>query len=153
MSDFGLISFFTANTNSICRYNVCYNAYSPIGDARGIFGDDGCRNLNTYGNLTFNNKTYGVDVRYVSSVTNSNYGNILKNNIILDRYRFEGSGDSSPYVTPITNNNLYITKVVNDVDVVGVDTYATQYNYSDNYVYINQDIAFDLPQFIRAFIK
>lgn len=142
LSDFGLISFFTKNDNSICRYNVCYNSYSPIGEARGIFGDDGCRGLTLKGNLTFMNKTYGIDVRYVNDSEGlSNSGNIAENNIVTDKFRFQGkSTENAEYVKPIFKNNIYNELIYSDIDIQETNTLVQFYSYN-NKVYTKSKIS------------
>lgn len=156
LSDFGLISFFTKNDNSICRYNVCYNAYSPVGEARGIFGDDGCRGLTLIGNLTFMNKTYGIDVRFVKNMPLSNSGNVAYYNIVTDKFRFEGGAIQDGYVVPIFKENLYNYLTAKNIDIQQGNTLIEGNAYND-IVYIqtkmsNLNFIKSIPSFVLKHI-
>ncbi len=85
--------------NCIIRYNVIDNL-SGTGANRGIFLDDGGKNLVIYGNLVMNtHNCYDIDLRlcrtYAKQLPDHNTNNIVFGNIMTGGYRFEDKGAGS----------------------------------------------------------
>ena len=99
LMDSGAIYVSTINDNAIIRYNVI-DGYSGMSDNRGIFCDDGAKNLKIYRNVITNIKnSYCIDSRRVSTVEAqsgaSNIGNVIYDNIIDGSLRFAGRESSN----------------------------------------------------------
>lgn len=83
----------------IIRYNVVENI-KGIHSNRGIFLDDGAKNLAIYGNLIINTaNSYDIDLRlcetYASDIPDHNTNNCMFDNILSGGYRFQGRGPGS----------------------------------------------------------
>ena len=96
-------------TRGIIRFNVIENM-KGIHSNRGVFLDDGAKNLSIYGNLVINtSNSYDIDLRYTDSfaslIPDHNTNNSVFQNIITGVYRFQDAGESS---NCIGGNNLLI---------------------------------------------
>lgn len=99
LSDAGGIYVHPENTGGIIRYNVVENIIG-FGANRGIFVDDGARNVAVYGNLIAGiANSYDIDLRYTTSHKNTipdhNTNNIIIHNIMTGGYRFQDAGPES----------------------------------------------------------
>lgn len=83
-------------TQGIIRHNVVVNI-KGIYSNRGIFLDDGAKNLSVYGNLICNTSNcYDIDLRlcqtYAKGIPDHNNNNTIFNNILTGGYRFQDAG-------------------------------------------------------------
>lgn len=86
-------------TQGIIRNNVVENI-KGIHSNRGIFLDDGAKNLAIYGNLIMNTaNSYDIDLRYsagyAKGIPDHNTNNSVFQNIMTGGYRFEDAGAGS----------------------------------------------------------
>ena len=96
LSDAGGIYLHPENTGGIVRYNVVDHIVG-YGANRGIFIDDGARNVSVYGNLIMDiGNCYDIDLRYTTShkktIPDHNKNNQIFHNIMTGGYRFEDTG-------------------------------------------------------------
>lgn len=99
LADAGGIYVGPQNTQGIIRYNIIENI-SGTGANRGIFLDDGAKNLAIYGNLILNTvNCYDIDLRnsdtYSQGIPDHNTNNVIIQNIMTGNYRFEENNDDS----------------------------------------------------------
>ena len=92
----------------IIRNNVIENI-NGVNSNRGIFLDDGAKNLAIYGNLIMNtSNSYDIDLRYsagyAKGIPDHNTKNIIIQNIITGTYRFEDDDNH----TCITGENVLL---------------------------------------------
>ena len=97
VADGGGIYIGPQNTRGIIRNNVIRNI-TGIHSNRGIFLDDGAKNLAIYGNLVQNTaNSYDIALRYCttysSGIPDHNTNNVIIHNIMTGYYRFEGRQD------------------------------------------------------------
>lgn len=83
----------------IIRHNVVLNM-KGIYSNRGIFLDDGAKNLSVYGNMVCNTSNcYDIDLRlsstYAKGIPDHNCNNAVFNNILAGGYRFQDAGSKS----------------------------------------------------------
>ena len=83
----------------IIRYNVVENI-KGIHSNRGIFLDDGVKNLAIYGNYIRNTaNSYDIDLRYSTKysqgIPDHNTNNVMFSNIMTGGYRFQDAGSES----------------------------------------------------------
>lgn len=93
VADGGGIYIAPQNTQGIIRNNVIQNI-TGIHSNRGIFLDDGVKNLAIYGNyISGTANCYDIDLRYCATyaqdIPDHNTNNIMIQNIISGSYRFE----------------------------------------------------------------
>lgn len=91
LMDGGAIYLYTKNDGTIVRYNRIHN-YTGAHSNRGIYCDDGAYGFSVYGNVItgITNSNY-IDSRLVPSTTlPTNTNNLMENNIVAGRYKFEG---------------------------------------------------------------
>lgn len=93
LADGGGIYVGPQNTQGIIRYNMIDNIIG-ISINRGIFLDDGAKNLAIYGNLIVNTANcYDIDLRYCTTysqgIPDHNTNNVIVQNIMTGSYRFE----------------------------------------------------------------
>lgn len=86
-------------TQGIIRNNVVENI-KGIHSNRGIFLDDGAKNLAIYGNLILNTaNSYDIDLRltgtYAAGIPDHNTNNSIFQNIMTGGYRFQDAGEGS----------------------------------------------------------
>lgn len=86
-------------TQGIIRNNVVDNI-KGIHSNRGIFLDDGAKNLAIYGNLIMNTaNSYDIDLRltgtYAAGIPDHNTNNSIFQNIMTGGYRFQDAGEGS----------------------------------------------------------
>lgn len=96
LADCGGIYIGPQNTQGIIRNNVIINM-TGIGSNRGIFLDDGAKNLFVYGNLIINTaNSYDIDLRlcttYSKGIPDHNTNNHIFHNILTGGYRFQDTG-------------------------------------------------------------
>lgn len=99
LADGGGIYIGPQNTQGIIRYNIIDNI-TGIGSNRGVFLDDGAKNLAIYGNLIMNTaNSYDIDLRlcktYAEGIPDHNTNNQIFHNIMTGNYRFEENNDDS----------------------------------------------------------
>lgn len=109
VADGGGIYIGPQNTSGIIRYNVVQNIIG-IGSNRGIFLDDGAKNLSIYGNLiTGTANSYDIDLRYCATykkeIPDHNTNNIIIQNVMTGAYRFE---ESATHPTCIAGGNVFL---------------------------------------------
>lgn len=98
LMDGGAIYISTRLDDVVIRYNYIHNV-KGMKDNRGIFCDDGAKNLKIYGNVFYGiHNSYCVDSRLVESVSEKvedyNTGNLMMYNLFAGSYKFEGRRDS-----------------------------------------------------------
>jgi len=98
LMDGGPIYISTRLEDVVIRYNSIHDV-KGMKDNRGIFCDDGAKNLKIYGNVIYDiHNSYCVDSRLVESVAEKvpdyNTGNLLMYNLMAGTYQFEGRRDS-----------------------------------------------------------
>lgn len=86
-------------SQGIIRHNVVMNM-KGIYSNRGIFLDDGAKNLSVYGNMVCNTSNcYDIDLRlsptYAKGIPDHNCNNAVFNNILAGGYRFQDAGSKS----------------------------------------------------------
>lgn len=111
LADGGGIYVGPQNTRGIIRYNYI-EGVKGIGENRGIFLDDGGKNLAIYGNLVINtDNSYDIDLRYCRTYTKGipdhNTYNYVFHNVITGYYRFEEGLTSS---TCVVGDNVLVGK-------------------------------------------
>ena len=99
LADGGGIYIGPSCTNGIIRNNVVENI-NGIHSNRGIFLDDGAKNLAIYGNLIMNtDNSYDIDLRlsngYAAGIPDHNTNNSIFQNIMTGGYRFQDAGEGS----------------------------------------------------------
>ena len=92
--DAGAIQVRTQSDQTVIRYNYIHD-YVGMKDNRGIFCDEGARNFKIYNNVILNTpNSYSIDARRVNdrsaADTLNNRNNIVMNNIVDNRIRFQG---------------------------------------------------------------
>ncbi|MBO4641849.1 MAG: right-handed parallel beta-helix repeat-containing protein [Bacteroidaceae bacterium] len=98
LMDGGAIYISTRLDDVVIRYNSIHDV-KGMKDNRGIFCDDGAKNLKIYGNVISGiHNSYCVDSRLVESVAGQvedyNTGNLVMYNLMAGSYKFEGRRDS-----------------------------------------------------------
>lgn len=96
IADGGGIYVGPQNKRGIIRYNII-NGVRGAGDNRGLFLDDGAKNLTIYGNLIMNtDNSYDIDLRrcktYADGIPDHNTNNQIFHNIMTGGYRFQDIG-------------------------------------------------------------
>jgi len=96
LSDAGGIYICPQNTCGIIRHNVVVSITGK-GANRGIFLDDGAKNMAIYGNLIMNtDNSYDIDLRrsntYADGIPDHNTNNQVFHNIMTGGYRFQDTG-------------------------------------------------------------
>lgn len=109
VADGGGIHIRPQNTSGLIRYNVVQDI-TGIGSNRGIFLDDGAKNLSIYGNLiTGTANSYDIDLRYCTTykevIPDHNTNNIIIQNIMTGVYRFE---ESATHPSCIVGENVLL---------------------------------------------
>lgn len=99
LADGGGIYIGPACTRGIIRNNVIENI-KGIHSNRGIFLDDGAKNLAIYGNLILNtDNSYDIDLRlsngFATDIPDHNTNNSIFHNIMTGGYRFQDAGVGS----------------------------------------------------------
>lgn len=134
VADGGGIYVGPQNTLGIIRNNIVQNIHG-ISANRGLFLDDGAKNLIVYGNLIVNTfNCFDIDLRkstvYSKGIPDYNTNNIIINNIITRNYRFEEANSSANcYVGQnIILENSYgnIVNVSNRKDDIVIKEYRIQ---------------------------
>lgn len=100
--DSGAIYVWTKNDSAIIRYNFIHD-YNGMGSNRGIYCDDGTKNVKVYGNIVMDiDNGNAIDCRLTSSLTkvdksdkSNNTGNVLMYNLIGGKYKFQGRKGSN----------------------------------------------------------
>ena len=100
--DSGAIYTWTKNNSAIVRYNFIHD-YNGMGSNRGIYCDDGAKNVKIYGNIVMDiDNGNAIDCRSSSSLTKvdksdktNNTGNVMIYNLIEGKYRFQGRKGSN----------------------------------------------------------
>ena len=117
-------------TQGIIRHNVVMNM-KGIYSNRGIFLDDGAKNLSVYGNLVCNTSNcYDIDLRlsptYAKGIPDHNCNNAVFNNILAGGYRFQDAGSKSNCIGgqnarlglgSFLKYDVSLTNQVDDVDI------------------------------------
>ena len=128
LADGGAIYIGPSCTYGIIRHNVIQDIKGIDGN-RGIFLDDGVKNLAIYGNLIINTENYyDIDLRRYdklkSEIPDYNTNNSIFNNIITGGYRFEDTGKDSHCIGgqnillgigPYQNNTIDLMNKVDDI--------------------------------------
>ena len=120
-------------TQGIIRNNVVENI-KGIHSNRGIFLDDGAKNLAIYGNLILNTaNSYDIDLRYcktyASGIPDHNTNNSMFDNILTGTYRFQDGGTGSNCVEGenpvVSSSKLQVSSI--GVQGVKVSEFIRQY--------------------------
>ena len=101
-------------TQGIIRNNVVENI-KGIHSNRGIFLDDGAKNLAIYGNMILNTaNSYDIDLRYcktyAAGIPDHNTNNCMFDNILTGTYRFQDGGAGSNCVegeNPVVSSSKF----------------------------------------------
>lgn len=98
LMDGGAIYISTQVDDVVIRYNSIHSV-KGMKDNRGIFCDDGAKNLKIYGNIIYDiHNSFCVDSRLVESVAEKvedyNTGNLIMYNLFAGSYKYEGRRDS-----------------------------------------------------------
>lgn len=117
-------------TRGIIRNNVVENI-KGIHSNRGIFLDDGAKNLAIYGNLIINTaNSHDIDLRFTDSfaemIPDHNTNNSVFQNIITGGYRFQGGEGITN--TCMGGNNLLLNIKEKNKITVNVDDYTPDVN-------------------------
>lgn len=93
LQDGGAIYTYTQSDGVDICYNYIHDFSGPYLN-RGIFCDDGAKNIHLIGNVVVNcTNSYAIDLRYCNNYQNYvpdfNTGNIMIDNIVSGNYRFE----------------------------------------------------------------
>lgn len=93
LQDGGAIYTYTQSDGVDIRYNYIHDFSGPYWN-RGIFCDDGAKNIHMIGNVVVNClNSYAIDLRYCNKyqdyVPDFNTGNIMEDNIVSGKCRFE----------------------------------------------------------------
>lgn len=115
LMDGGAIYVMTQQENIEIRYN-CIHGYTGVWSNRGIFCDDGTKNVKISGNVvTGVPNSFSIDLRLVSNVStrvpDHNTGNVMEFNIMDSKFRFQGRKDLPESISE--HDNL-ITRVSYD---------------------------------------
>ena len=114
----------------IIRNNVVMNM-KGIYSNRGIFLDDGAKNLSIYGNMVCNTSNcYDIDLRlsstYAKGIPDHNCNNAIFNNILAGGYRFQDAGSESKCIGgqnarlglgPFLKYDISLTNQVEDIEI------------------------------------
>ena len=100
--DSGAIYVWTINQSATIRYNFIHD-YNGMGSNRGIYCDDGTKNVKMYGNIVLDIENgNAIDCRLSSTLTKinksdktNNTGNVMIYNIIGGKYKFQGRKGSN----------------------------------------------------------
>lgn len=99
LMDGGAIYVYTVQDSGIVRDNVIVRATS-LHSQRGIFCDDGTKNVSIYGNVIIDTlNSFDIDLRHsnraemVEIVPDHNTNNVIIGNILTGAMRFEGAGN------------------------------------------------------------
>lgn len=117
----------------IIRNNVVENI-KGIHSNRGIFLDDGAKNLAIYGNMILNTaNSYDIDLRYcktyASGIPDHNTNNSMFDNILTGTYRFQDGGAGSNCVegeNPVVSGSMLHVSGIR-VQGVKVSEFVRQY--------------------------
>ena len=125
LSDGGGIYTGPQCTWGIIRNNVVENI-KGIHSNRGIFLDDGCKNLAIYGNMIMNTANcYDIDLRYstgyAKGIPDHNTNNYVFQNIMTGGYRFQDAGAESNCVG---GENILISSGPSQKTVVELKRYV-----------------------------
>lgn len=121
LADGGGIYIGPQNTQGIIRYNIIDNI-TGMGANRGIFLDDGAKNLSIYGNLIMNtSNSSDIDLRlsntYAAGIPDHNTNNKVFHNIITGRYRFQDNGATDSRCIGGENILLELNNKLSDVQI------------------------------------
>lgn len=173
LSDGGLVYVSTENTdtkiyNNIIHGGVSYNDIKNDAGIHGIFLDDFAYNVDIQGNVIYDVVGRCVDARkpisqsdipYIPTGEEINNNNILKNNVILGYYRFEGKWIGSGKGTNYKGKNIIGPKIgtYTTSTVVDVSSSNIEDDVIDNDMIIINNIIFsklageiNLPMFIKS---
>ena len=132
LADGGGIYVGPSCTQGVIRNNVIMGI-KGIHSNRGIFLDDGAKNLAVYGNLIVNtDNSYDIDLRYCQTfktdIPDHNSNNCVFNNILTGSYRFEDAGNNSSCfggqnlllnLGSFTKNKINLSKKTDDIVLKG----------------------------------
>lgn len=130
LADAGAIYIGPQCTWGIIRHNVIYD-YVGIGANRGIYLDDGAKNLAVYGNLVKNiANSYDIDLRfcktYAEGIPDHNTNNYIFHNILTGGYRFQDTGLDNSYC--LGGQNLLLGIGDSQKTVVKIQKHFSDYN-------------------------
>lgn len=148
MMDGGPIYVSTRLDDVIVRYNHIHDIIG-IRDNRGIFLDDGAKNMKIYGNVIHRvHNYYCIDSRLVehvsSKVEDYNTGNYMAYNLIAGCYKFQGRTDSLennikgvnyiavPSIGELPKNELQ------NLSNTSADSYVQERNGQGMYLYLDK---------------
>lgn len=131
LADGGGIYIGPSCTQGIIRHNVIIGMNGIHGN-RGIFLDDGAKNLALYGNLIMDTKnSYDIDLRYYSAfekdIPDHNTRNSIFNNIMTGGYRFQDAGIESQCVggenliIGIGKRQKFVVELMNYVEDIKIE--------------------------------
>jgi hypothetical protein len=164
LADGGALYIGPQCTRGIIRNNVIYNI-TGIHSNRGIFLDDGAKNLAIYGNLIMNtSNSYDIDLRYTDSfadmIPDHNTNNSVFHNIITGGYRFQCKNGNS---NCLGGNNILLQiynnkRVVVDVSNMTLDIKLDGCRYNKGKIVIPRQNKFILDSinvdpFVRRYLS
>jgi len=126
LADCGGIFFGPSCTQGIIRDNIVVGM-NGISSNRGIFLDDGAKNVSIYGNLIMGTKnSYDIDLRLCSTfskdIPDYNTNNNIFHNIMTGYYRFQDRGINSHCVG---GQNIQLLSDSQKKTIVNVENYAS----------------------------
>ncbi len=163
LMDGGAIYVMTQLDDVIIRYNRIYD-YRGMGANRGIFCDDGTKNVSLYGNVITNvPNSFSIDLRICPQVSDRvpdhNQNILMMYNLVDMKYRFQGSADKSAFLGPnyliskgkkgrMSNEVLNVSSQGGDCSVDGYSEIGS------NHIYLSDDSKTMLMQSpIGSYIK
>lgn len=125
LMDGGAIYVMTQLDDVIVRYNRIYD-YRGVYANRGIFCDDGTKNISLYGNIITNvPNSFSIDLRLCPQVANRvpdhNRNIMMMYNIMDGKYRFQGADEKSAYLgMNFLMSRQYVSKFDNTISNVSL---------------------------------
>lgn len=125
LMDGGAIYVMTQLDDVIVRYNRIYD-YRGVSANRGIFCDDGTKNISLYGNIITNvPNSFSIDLRLCPQVANRvpdhNRNIMMMYNIMDGKYRFQGADEKSAYLgMNFLMSRQYVSKFDNTISNVSL---------------------------------
>lgn len=135
LMDSGAIYVMTQLDGVVVRYNRVYD-YCGLAENRGIFCDDGTKNISIYGNVVTNvPNSFSIDLRVCPQVSNRvpdhNTNIVMMYNVVDGKYRFQGVDKSSAFlgrnIQVKRSSGVVFNNVVSDVSLTEEDYFVDGY--------------------------
>ena len=123
LQDGGAIYTYTQSDGIDIRFNYIHDFSGPYWN-RGIFCDDGAKNIHLTGNVVVNcSNSYAIDLRYCNNyrdyVPDFNTGNTMIDNIVSGKYRFEPRPENAS--TAIEKGTIVLTDYSTGVNKIRLE--------------------------------